>query len=296
MKQIKFFDEVHDMQRFIRNNVSLLGNYLIISEQLYVKNNETGIIDMFAIDFDNRNLVIVELKNEITTDKNIWQPLRYYDLIRRGEDSLRQLLWKASLTHKFDVNEIDLNVKLVLVVPQCNEQLLRSLSYFNDIDSKVIELKRYLNNETEIVETKEYFPTSIFHKEDIVEVQEKVSKNWNFDEYKKTGISSEKIKIANLLSNQIKLIFENKGYKYDIFFNQTKVSILKDDKVWGHLFIKQNAINHYLTVSFKIPKDTVINKNDFIYNDRIESYDFKESSIKIKINESLDRAFLEKYI
>ncbi|MNM79639.1 hypothetical protein D3C81_915770 [compost metagenome] len=184
----------------------------------------------------------------------------------------------------------------MLVVPQCNEQLLRALSYFNDIDSKVIELKRHLNDGKEIVEINEHFPTSVFHKEDIVDIQNKVTKNWNFDEYKKMGINSEKIKIANTLANQMKSLFENKGYKCDIFFNQTKISILKNNKVWGHLFIKQNALNHYLTISFKISKETVINKNDFIYNDRIESYDFKDSSIKIKINESLDRTFLEKYI
>ncbi|MNO49334.1 Endonuclease NucS [compost metagenome] len=296
MKEIRFFDEIHDMQRFVRNNVNLLGNYLIISEQLYMKNNETGIIDMLAVDFDNRNLVIIELKNEITTDKNIWQPLRYYDLVRRGEEDLKQLLLKASSVYNFNANDIELNVKLLLVVPQCNEQLLRALSYFNDIDSKVIELKRHLNDGKEIVEINEHFPTSVFHKEDIVDIQNKVTKNWNFDEYKKMGINSEKIKIANTLANQMKSLFENKGYKYDIFFNQTKVSILKNNKVWAHLFIKQNALNHYLTISFKISKETVINKNDFIYNDRIESYDFKDSSIKIKINESLDRTFLEKYI
>ncbi|MDF2534075.1 MAG: hypothetical protein K0R18_232 [Bacillales bacterium] len=298
MKNIKFFDEVHDMQRFVRENINLLGNYLIISEQLYVKNNETGIIDMLAVDFVNRCLTIIELKNELTTDKNIWQPLRYYDLVRRGEDDLRQLLRSAALKHGFNHEEIDIETKLVLVVSECNDQLLRAMSYFNDIDSKVIELKRYVIDGEEFVKTYEHKPTSIFHKDDIVTIQDKVTKEWNFETYKNSGINRDKTKLAEHFANIVKSIFIKKGYQYDIFFSETKATITKNGKVWGYIFIKQKPLDYKLTVSFKLLPDTVIIKNDFIYNPHIEKMEFQGNGekIKLQLNGLLNSSLIEKHI
>lgn len=293
MSYLKFFDEVHDMQRFVRENIDLLGNYLVISEQLYVKNNETGIIDMLAVDFNNRRLVIVELKNEITTDKNVWQPLRYYDLVRRGEDDLKQLLISASVKYNFNPEDIDINAKLLLVVPKCNEQLLRTLSYFGDIDSEVIELRKELGGK---VNTRKYFPKSVFHQEDLVSIQNKVSKNWSFEEYRKSGFNGEKIKLAERFVNQIKVLFTNKGYEFDVFFSQTKATITKNGKVWGHVFVKQGMMDYCLTVSFKVAKDIVINKNDFAYNPHIEMVDIQKNAIKFKMNDLVGHSLLNRYL
>ena len=143
MHKANFFDEVHDFQRFIIKNIYLLGRYTILSQQLSLHSNENGIIDILALDLDENRITIIELKNEKMLDKGLWQPLRYYDLLRRGEDSLRELLFNCRLG--ISINEIDLNPKVLLVVPKCNEQLLRSISYFEEIDLKLIELKRTFN-------------------------------------------------------------------------------------------------------------------------------------------------------
>lgn len=296
MKKYRFFDEVHDFQRFVRENIKLIGNYIIISEQLYVKNNETGIIDMLVIDNDDRRLTVVELKNEVTTDKNVWQPLRYYDLLRRGEDDLKELLLNASHKISYDINQINLNPKLVLVVPKCNYQLLRTLSYFEDIDSKVVELTRYSSNLGIQITKQVYYPTSVFHKDDLVSINQKISKIWNFNEYINHGINSEKINLAKRMIEQIKNLFLNKGYQFDTFFNETKITITKNGKVWSHIFIKQKPLDYKLVMSFKIPKDTVVNQSDFMYNPSIEKFDIKKGSIKITLNNCIPSQLIEKYL
>lgn len=296
MNKIYFFDEVHDFQRFIRENIYLIGNYTIISEQLMVKNNEIGIIDMLAIDNDENRITIIELKNTLTTDKNIWQPIRYYDLIKRGEDSIKELLINASSKLKCDICDINVNPKVVLIVPRCNEQLLRTLSYFDDIDLQVIEISRFENNGRLEINKKKFFPKSIFHKEDLVNIKQKVTSNWNFEEYYKKGINKEKLDLAFKVMNQIKQVFLNKKLNFDVFFTETKITIIMNNKVWGYLFVKQKPLDHNLVVSFKLHKDKVINKNDFLYHHHVESVDVKSNSIKLCINGMLNNELIDKCI
>lgn len=294
MERLKFFDEVHDFQRFVRENINLIGNLTIISEQLKVSNNETGILDMLAIDNIDKRLVIIELKNELTTDKNIWQPLRYYDLLRRGEDELRKLIINASKIN-FEINEINLNPKVILVVPEYNEQLLRSLSYFNDIDSMVIELNRVKNGNMISINKKIYYPRSIFHKEDLVNIQNKVSEQWNFEKYIQYGINKDKINLAKRVCNIIKQIFKNKGYDFDIFFNQTKITITKNGKVCCYLFVKNKSLDYKLAISLKIPKNVVINFNNFAYNSCIDSYEIQKNYLKLVLNSTPPFSLFEQY-
>lgn len=292
----RFADEVHDFQRFVRQNIRLLGEYVIISEQLYMRNNETGILDMLAVDLSSKKLVILELKNEVTTDKNIWQPIRYYDLARRGEDSFKELLKNYISKIDFPIDEIDLIPKLVLVVPKCNEQLLRTLSYFNDIESEVIELTKEITNLGTNINKKNYYPKSVFHKEDLVDVQTKISKDWDFNEYAQCGINKDKISLAKKILETIKLVFNQKGYTFDVFYSETKVTITKNGKVWSHLFIKQRPLDFKLTMSFKIQKDVVINVNDFTYNPSIESKEIRKNGVKLTIINTISSELLAKYI
>lgn len=296
MRQLSFFNEIHDFQRFVRDNIKLLGNYTIISEQLTLSNNETGILDILVVDNDAKRLAVLELKNEMTTDKNIWQPLRYYDLLKRGEDGLRELLMDASYKFNYPISQIDLNPKLVLVVPKHNEQLLRALSYFSDIDSFVIVLNRFENRGMMITNKETYYPSSVYHKNDLVEVQNKVSESWDFDKYKSFGINFEKINLAKKMTNQIKSLFESKGYKFDMFFTNTKITITKNGKVWGHLFVKSRPLDYKLTLSFKIPKDVVTNSIDFSYNTSIESFDIQKSGLKLTLNNCISTQLIEKYL
>lgn len=291
-----FFDEVHDFQRFVRENLRLLGNYSIVSEQLYMNNNETGIIDMLVLDHTNKKLVILELKNDTTTDKNIWQPIRYYDLIRRGEEDLQKLLLNICIENNYNVSNIDLTPKVILVVPECNEQLLRTLSYFNDIEIEVVEITKHIIGNREEIKKKTYYPKTIFHKEDLVNIKNKTATNWNFEKYIKHGINKDKIKLAKQITMQLKSLFTTNNQKFDMFFNETKITITKNNKVWGYLFIKQRPLDYKLTFSFKVPKEVEINKIDFMYHQSIESVIFQKSGVKLLLSNLIPVNVIEKYL
>lgn len=294
MNNTGFFDEVHDFQRFVRENIKLIGDYFIVSEQLTLSNNETGILDMLVVDNDKKRLVILELKNELTTDKNIWQPIRYFDLLTRGEDSLRDLLINSQYD-KCSIEEIDLNPELVLVVPKYNDQLLRALSYFKDIDSKVVEINRSLINNMQSINKQTFYPKTIFHKDDVVKVHNKVSKQWSLNEYINHGISKDKVYLASSLINQLRSVFNDKGYLFDVFFTETKCTITKNNKVWGHLFMKQRPLDHKLTITLKINVDE-IKKEDFFYNSSIDSFDIQKTTLKMTLISNLNSKLLEKYV
>lgn len=187
MQKFRFNDEVHEYQRFIRENIKIFGDMLLITEQLYIQGNNTCIIDILLLNNNSKRLVVLELKNILSNDKMIWQPIRYYDYLRRTEDSLKQLLVLKKNEINFNIDEIDFNPEVILVVPEFDKQLLRSLSYINDIDLKIVKLNLLIsNNKFEIV--KEIYNLSgIYFKEDLVTVKEKVSKVWNFAEYLKEG-------------------------------------------------------------------------------------------------------------
>jgi hypothetical protein len=296
LKKFSFFNEIHDFQKFIRENIEIIGNYTIVSEQLKLSNNETGIIDILAINNSNKRLTVIELKNETTTDKNIWQPLRYYDMIKRGEDSVKELLYKNKSIIKFDIEEIDMIPKILFVVPHYNEQLLRSLSYFDNVDIEVIVVERFKNGNMIETNKQVYFPSSIYHKDDLVNVKIDKKSSYSFEEYELSGINKEKINLAKKYLNKLETIFLNNGYKFDFFFMKTKITIMKNEKVWGHIFIKQQPLSDKLTLSFNCEEEKKLNKYDFLYEPYIEDVSINKKSITIKVNNLIQNKLIEKCI
>ena len=288
MKQYKFFDEVHDYQRFVIENIKLLGNYIVISEQFYIKNTKLGIIDILALDIDEKRLVALELKNEFTTDKNIWQPIRYFDLLSRAEDSLKDLLSKINLD--INIEEVNLNPKVSFVIQSYDNQLSRSLSYVTEIDIDIVLFRKFYENNMIKIERKIFTPNSIFHKEDLSEVKGKIKTSWDFDKYKDVGINNIKLSIAEKIIKSLKLHLKD----IDVFYYENKITITKNNKVWCHLFIKRKPFDYKLVVSFSVKDVDVINLRDFSYNDCIESFDVKKRSIKIELKDNMDFYLIQK--
>ncbi|MNC62987.1 hypothetical protein D3C75_1130730 [compost metagenome] len=81
-----------------------------------------------------------------------------------------------------------------------------------------------------------------------------------------------------------------------MFFTETKITITKNEKVWGHIFIKQKPLDYKLTFSFKIDKEINLNKNNFLYEHYIESVDIKSNSVKFLLNDSMPSNFFNKCI
>lgn len=286
--RINFADETHYFQKFVRENINLLGNYKIIGEQIYLNSTEKSYIDMLVVDLDDNKLVVVELKNRLTTDKDSWQPIRYYDQLKRGEDDLRILLINAGFLNK----DISLEPKILFVVPECNEQLLRTLSYFENIDSKVIEVKITQNESSTEFTKKTFYPSSIYHQDDLVSIKEDKTKVWTMEDYELKS-NKNKIELATRVINQFKTSLINKGHQFDIFFSKTKITLNKDRKVWGHIFIQQNPLSHHLTVSFKT--DRIVNKNDFLYEPSVEKLEIQKDTLKLVINKVMPQSIIEKY-
>lgn len=284
-----FFDEVHDFQSFIIKNINILGNYQVISEQTLVSGKEVGIIDILAIDNVEKRLTIIELKNTKTSDKNIWQPIRYYDLIQRSEESLNRLL----IDNGFEPNEINKNPKVLMVVPECSNQLIRSLSYFEHIDCQVIEIKRKNKKNTIDVTKKTFYPSSITHKEDLSEIKNKKYVDWNINEYIKSGINKQKVDLCVKIVNMVSLVFKVKGYKFDVFYTQNKITISKDGKVFMNLFVSQGRNKHQLKIDFVCKNQP--NKNDFLYSVGVEKYKYDNNKVKLTIFDLIDKELFLRY-
>lgn len=291
--KFNFFDEVHDFQRYVRENLRFFGKYQLISEQLMVTNNLKGFIDMLVLDLDDNRLTILELKNVSTSDKDSWQPIRYYDLLNRGQDSLRELIVNNQHNLSVKVDDIDFDPKVVLIVPEYDEQLLRTLSYFENIDSKVIEVNVEIKNGFTQYNKKVHYPKSIFHKEDLVKVTNKINFDWSFDEYRKS-INSDKLSLADQTLKQMKQIFANKQYNFDVFYSKTKITVTKDNKVWANLFISQRPLDYKLSLSFK--SDKPIKSSDFSFSTAIEKFEEQKNGIKLEISSKLNDNILDKYL
>jgi hypothetical protein len=288
--QTNFFNETHDFQRFIVENKYLLGNYTILSEQLSIKNNKSGILDILALDNQNKRITIIELKNTKIDDKSIWQPLRYYDLIKRGEHAIVEILKENNCYN----DNIDLNPKIILVVPKCEQQLIRTISYFTDIDICIIEIKKEIIENKVEINKQVFYPSSVFHKENLSEIKEKKYTNWSIDNYKKCGISSEKIKNIECTIQKIKNHIISDNSLFDIFYKESQISITKNGKVIVNIEVKKNPISHYYLIQIKT--NGVFDKFDFLYLDGIEKVTFKDNKIKLKINKPIDNFIVKKYI
>lgn len=290
MQKFRFNNEVHEYQRFVRENINVFGNMLLITEQLFLQNEELCIIDILLLNKTTKRLVVLELKNVHTTDKVIWQPIKYYDHLRRAEDSLKKLLIHKQKEINFSIDEIDFNPEIILVVPDFNQQLLRSLSYVNDVDLKVIKLNLIINeNKSEVVKEL-YSPSSVYFKEDLVTVKEKISKVWNFSEYLKEGVDSRKIIIAKDYINFLNRLFKDK--KVDMFFYDKYISITINGKVWGHIYIKKQLQQSYLHINFKYKGKA--NPIDFQFTPHIVNYKISSQTIDLCFRE-VPQKLIEKY-
>lgn len=290
MQKFRFNDEVHEYQRFVRENIDTFGDMLLITEQLFIQNEDLCIIDILLLNKTTKRLVVLELKNVHTTDKVIWQPIKYYDYLRRAEDSLKQLLIHKQKEITFSINEIDFNPEVILVVPEFNQQLLRSLSYISDVDLKVIKLNLMINeNKSEVIK-EIYSPSSVYFKEDLVTVKEKVSKIWSFSEYLKEGVDSRKIIIAKDYINFLNGFFKDK--KVDVFFYDKYISITINGKVWGHIYIKKQLQQSYLHVNFKYKVKA--NPIDFQFTPHIVNYKISSQTIDLCFYQ-VPQKLIEKY-
>lgn len=292
MQIFKFDDEVHAYQRFVRNNLESSENFIIVSEQLYIKDLERSFIDILAIDLLNKRVVIVELKNTTAKDDIVGQTIKYYDFLRRCKEDLLELIKIKQDKFNFDIEEINLDPKILLIVPEFDKQLIRIFSYVSNLDIKIVKYNAIQKEGYYELIKEIYTPDIKFREEQVVELNKKVSSNWGLDEYLKDGYEEEKINLVKNLIIHIenKCFFKNK--KFDVFYYNKKITLTIDGRVWGNILLKKKMFDNSLELSINLKKEQEIDMISLRYNVEILKYTVSNKVVKIKFIQ-VPKNFLE---
>lgn len=283
MHQIfKFNDEVHAYQKFVRENIKKLGNLTIISEQLLIKDIDKGFIDVLALDVSNKQIVVLELKNSSAGDDIVGQSIKYYDFLKRAEVDLLDLLAKMKSQFDFNIDEINLTPRIMLIVPDFSQQLLRSLSYVKGIEIDVIKFNAMQKQGYYEITKEVYVPNKEYREDSTVKIDGELTQTWNFEEYAKIGVDSEKIKLAQQFVTLADGICKSRGNKLDVYFYKDKITLMTGKKVVAHAKIQRKWFDNSLDISVSIKKDKKVNVANLMYNGSILKFDVNERNVKLK--------------
>lgn len=241
-----FEDEVHVYQTFVRNNFSLLGaNYEIIQEQFIIN---SGIIDILAYNKNEKRLVIIELKNVLTTDKVLLQAMKYYNEI------------KFSTINDYEINNTP---EIIIIAPEFDKNFM----LYNEVPTQLIQLD-YDNKRNQIIYLR-FFPNKHIEEKELI-ISEKKNINANYIQKQ----------LANNIINQLKKLYDNqlKIITYDDHIDiLSKKMILKIvfPVGWFNNDLQLNVYNNFMYD---------INKNLLMYDPAIKKINYLKTVIKLKVN------------
>lgn len=263
MSYFKFNDEVHFYQTFIKNNLYILGDLILVKEQLNIDNRY--FIDMLAYDKTNKKIIIIELKNNKKDDRLINQVISYYDIIKKS--NLQDIIKDFALINDINIDKIDLTPLIYIVMPDFNKQLLQNLNYVNINNIKVFKINAIKDNDKIEIIKEEYIPSNINTTNTI---NDNLNNFSGLDDYILNPIKKS---LIQQLINYLKNI-----YKCNIFFLKNKISIYYHNKL-----IMQILINKNTNLSLLI-KDNII-LNNILYNDEILEYKVLNNYVRIEVNQ-----------
>jgi hypothetical protein len=278
----KFDDEVHAYQKFVRNNLEDSENFIIISEQLFIKDLERSFIDILAIDLSDKRVVIVELKNETAKDDIVGQTIKYYDLLQRSQEELLDLIRIKKDKFSFDIEEINLNPKILLIVPEFDMQLIRIFSYVTNLEVKIVKYNAIQKQGYYELIKEVYCPDGDFMSDKSAEITKRISNKWGYDEYLKDGYDPEKINLAKNLISHIGVKCHFKDQKLDTYFYDKKITLTIDGKVWGNILLKKKMFDNSLELSVNLKKDQTVDIVSLRYNAEVMHYTYSNKNVKIK--------------
>ncbi len=199
VEKYPFRDEVNDMEDFIRSNPKILGDIVILSEQVKREETKTHIIDLLGLDKEENKIVIIELKNRSANEGDIPQILGYASSLKSNPDFVRskiQEYFRKEGNLEPYIDSVDMEPKVVLIAPSFSGELMKQCSLIN-LDIDFVELSRY-KDQSDIFVTVDY--------EEIEEISRALTRErevWNWETYKsKLNYSDKKIKFAQLLVEQ----------------------------------------------------------------------------------------------
>jgi len=222
VEKAPFSDEIKELESFIMKNEKILGNVVLLNRQVTMPDGKR--IDIWGLDTLDLCPVIVELKNVSSGIEVIPQVLPYYSFVKSNPDSLK---FRAISDEKFmsklasfeiDREKLDKileeDPKVILVAPKFNKELLEVVDYFN-IKFELVEISRYKTDAGETLIT--------VNKPKLTEPVKgpvRVMEEWNWEKYKKVGISEKKIEVAKGLKEKIDNIIRNEKIPVEPIFRK----------------------------------------------------------------------------
>lgn len=261
----KFNNETHFYQNFIKNNLDILGDLIIIKEQLNINNK--FFIDMLVYDKINKKLIIMELKNNYTKFKVIGQVITYYDLLKKS--NIENIMEEFLKINNIDIStcDIDFNPAIYIIVPDFNNQLLQDLNYLNIDNIRIFKINAKQNKGYFEIIKEEYKPQKI--KENI-ELKNDFNKDYNIDSYFLS--KNKKFLIISLLN------FLKSKYNCKFFFLKNKISIFYGKRILLYILIDKK---YNLTITFNYNEDVYKN---LVYLKEVINYKLLNNKIKIEVN------------
>lgn len=241
-----FDDEVHVYQTFVRNNFNLLGaNYEIIKEQFVIN---SGIIDILAYNKIEQRLVIIELKNIITTNKVLAQAMKYYNEI------------KFSTINNYEINNTP---EIIIIAPEFD----KNFRLYNEVPTQLIQLD-YDNKNKQIIYSR-FFPNKPVEKQELT-----------ISEKKTTSINYVQKQLANNIINQLKKLYDNqlKVITYNDHIDILSKKMLLKITFSTDWFNNDLQLNVYNNLLYNI------NKNSLIYDPAIKKISHLKTMLKLKVN------------
>lgn len=206
-----FADEVSDLESFVKNNPSILGEQVrIFAEQV-----DTGLgrMDLLAMDqsLEQEKLLLIELKNKPADTNVLVQVLGYASWVSTSPDSIKLLLEKSGLA----AENADLEPKIVIVAPDIEDELIELSQYIRAFEFSFLQVRRFrLGPEfLAVVESKAIAP----EKKMPVSVQEE----WDWERYERDlKIPKARLDLAKWLVSKIHNVCAEKGWSLEFRFRK----------------------------------------------------------------------------
>lgn len=207
-----FKDETTDLEGFVKQNPTVLGNGVrIFAEQI-----DTGFgdrLDLLALDesASSGELLLIELKNVTADEKVLLQALRYGSWMVGNPDSVRLLLERQSI----DASAIDIRPIIVIVAPEIENGLVEMSQYISDFQFSFVEISRFKDREDRFV--------LINRKTPLGKVPPGVQArdDWDWEKYQHDlKISAERIETGKTFASQLLEMVDEHGWQIEMRFRK----------------------------------------------------------------------------
>lgn len=242
VKPSNFDDEVFDMETFIINNLSIIGEFQFLKKEATIGTMEKR-PDILAVDEDGR-LVIIELKNVFTGTEILEQIINYQNELRNMPDTVRKYYLEAKEIHDKINLDTSLEPRVIVIAPEIEDKLISIMGNGLSFQAEGIEVKRFEeNNETFVI---------VNHKEHQERrVKESISRGeYNFETIAKDNKIPDKIilKLQELVE-KLERFWDEENLNVKKKFNKNYIAFKHESSNICHLTPWADSIEFGVNIS-----------------------------------------------